>query len=125
MLKFFIFFLLSENVRLESDIQPNEPPKNVPIFNFSFLKDGFKIPSFLLGNFLKNWKAEDGNPEELGDYFEGDILFPISDSSGRSALANESYMWTNAIIPYVVTGKFSKFSARFQDSLFLLRFLDF
>jgi len=48
----------------------------------------------------------DVNPEELGEYAEGDILFPPS--IGRNALAAVSARWPNGIIPFVITPYFSE-----------------
>lgn len=55
-----------------------------------------------------NWKPgqNQGNPEELGSYFEGDIILPPSNS--RNALIDESSYWPNGIIPYEISGVFSE-----------------
>lgn len=45
-----------------------------------------------------------GNPEELGNYFEGDILFPVS--SARNGIVGQSYRWPNGIIPFEIVGGF-------------------
>uniref|UniRef100_A0A336KAV7 Metalloendopeptidase n=1 Tax=Culicoides sonorensis TaxID=179676 RepID=A0A336KAV7_CULSO len=44
------------------------------------------------------------NPEELGSYFEGDILMP--QIQGRSALADKSKRWPNGVVPYTFDGYF-------------------
>jgi hypothetical protein len=56
---------------------------------------------------LKNWNPEDGNPEEMGSYGEGDILV-VSEGQGRNGLSSQSSRWRNGVIPYVISGSFSK-----------------
>ncbi|KAK0162808.1 hypothetical protein PV327_006554 [Microctonus hyperodae] len=45
------------------------------------------------------------NPEELGSYAEGDILF--STPTMKTALAPEYYRWPGGIVPYAITGYFT------------------
>lgn len=45
------------------------------------------------------------NPEELGEYAEGDILFPAS--SLRNGLITPGLLWEDGIIPYEIKGHFS------------------
>ncbi|KAB0791561.1 hypothetical protein PPYR_03361 [Photinus pyralis] len=55
---------------------------------------------------LNEWREESGvNPEETGEYFEGDILLPADYS--KNGLLNETYRWTGAVIPYEIVGLFS------------------
>jgi hypothetical protein len=66
----------------------------------------FGEPDESVGRKLENWKPEDGNPEEMGSYGEGDILVP-SDQQGRNGLASQSSRWPGGIIPFVIAGNFS------------------
>lgn len=45
-----------------------------------------------------------GNPEELGNYFEGDILFP--ESKSRNGIVGQSYRWPNGVVPFEIVGGF-------------------
>lgn len=47
-----------------------------------------------------------GNPEELGNYAEGDILFVNSDL--RNGVRAPSKKWPNARVPYKLDGAFSE-----------------
>lgn len=47
------------------------------------------------------------NPEELGDYVEGDIIQTISGGLGRSS--SQIALWPGGTIPYVISGDFSKY----------------
>lgn len=67
----------------------------------------FALPSEKTGVFVKDWdENSESNPEELGEYAEGDILFP--NLAGRNGLKAESTRWPNAIIPYEINGAFGK-----------------
>lgn len=68
----------------------------------------FGTPSSEVGRKVENWKPgqNQGNPEELGSYLEGDILVPRSNL--RNALINESYYWPDGVIPYVIGGGYSE-----------------
>ncbi|XP_035719568.1 zinc metalloproteinase nas-13-like isoform X3 [Vespa mandarinia] len=61
------------------------------------------------------------NPEELGNYAEGDILFPLG--MGRNGLKAENARWPNGIIPYMISPYFGKieFSNIVRFFLFYLR----
>lgn len=68
----------------------------------------YGIPDEKTGEKLKEWKIESGtNPEEVGEYMEGDIIMPKP--LGRSGIAAESARWPNATVPYEINGRFSKF----------------
>lgn len=55
-----------------------------------------------VGKWTSNHKS--GNPEELGSYFEGDIIFPRGKS--RNGLIAESSRWPDAQIPFEIVGDF-------------------
>ncbi|XP_011704941.1 PREDICTED: zinc metalloproteinase nas-4-like, partial [Wasmannia auropunctata] len=46
------------------------------------------------------------NPEELGNYFQGDIM--LSNRTTRNGDANPFSRWPNRIIPYIISGQFSQ-----------------
>lgn len=65
------------------------------------------IVYLLKGEIVKRWKPDQGsNPEELGSYFEGDILSEPS-SQGRNGLANIRYRWPNKTVVYKFGGSIS------------------
>lgn len=68
----------------------------------------FGQPDMKTGEMLKNWSSTDEtNPEEMGSYLEGDILFPMNNSTNsRNGMVAQSYRWSNAVIPYEITGSF-------------------
>lgn len=67
----------------------------------------FGLPDMASGQMVQDWKPSDPwNPEELGNYFEGDILMPKQTSSARNGINGESYRWPNGIIPFEIKGNF-------------------
>ena len=40
------------------------------------------------------------NPEELGDYFEGDIV--LAPGQEKNGMIDERYRWPNGVIPYEI-----------------------
>lgn len=67
----------------------------------------FGEPSAESGNRVAQWNAEmNVNPEELGEYIEGDILFPSA--MGRNGLKPTSARWPNGVIPYMISPYFNK-----------------
>lgn len=67
----------------------------------------FGLPDMATGQLVNNWQPSDLlNPEELGNYFEGDILTAKRTSSARNGLVGESYRWPNGIIPFEIKGNF-------------------
>ncbi|XP_037032580.1 zinc metalloproteinase nas-4-like isoform X2 [Bradysia coprophila] len=69
----------------------------------------FGVPSREVGVEVANWNPDQnrGNPEELGTYLEGDILFPSPKS--RNGLIDETTRWPNATVPFEIVGDFGKF----------------
>lgn len=43
------------------------------------------------------------NPEELGNYFEGDIILP---HNGKNGLIKDVYRWPSGIVPFEIKGTF-------------------
>lgn len=66
----------------------------------------FGEPSKDVGLEVENWKdnQKSGNPEELGSYLEGDILFPRGMS--RNGLIAETYRWPDGQIPFEIVGDY-------------------
>lgn len=67
----------------------------------------YNEPSKVSGRLLTEWaKAKKkGNPEEQGNYFEGDIMIP---GEARNGVILAAQKWKNATVPYVIKGSFSK-----------------
>ncbi|KAM0734297.1 Zinc metalloproteinase nas-8 [Formica fusca] len=66
----------------------------------------YGFPNNETGRRVAQWhKDMDVNPEELGEYVEGDILFPPI--TGRNGLAAVSARWPNSIIPFVISPYFN------------------
>lgn len=65
----------------------------------------FGQPKTSTGEKVKNWSRNSTvNPEELGEYFEGDILVPVFKKNG---MINKFYRWKDGVIPYEIIGPFS------------------
>ncbi|KAF5290109.1 hypothetical protein FQA39_LY14890 [Lamprigera yunnana] len=66
----------------------------------------FGTPSTQSGTALEQWTVEsEVNPEEVGRYLEGDILFPIDAS--KNGLLNETARWPHAVVPYESSAAFT------------------
>lgn len=67
----------------------------------------YNQPNKRTGKNLKEWVSskQKGNPEEQGNYFEGDI---IVDTEGRNGVILTAQKWPGAKIPYEIVGSFSK-----------------
>ncbi|XP_050434322.1 uncharacterized protein LOC126841740 [Adelges cooleyi] len=66
----------------------------------------FGTPDKKSGEKVSTWKEGSAyNPEELGEYAEGDILHPIGE--GRNGLKATSSRWPKGIIPYEISPYFS------------------
>lgn len=65
----------------------------------------FGKPSNKTGDILSKWNESfEVNPEEIGEYLEGDILFP---TNVRNGLIATSARWKNGEIPYEIAGLFT------------------
>lgn len=75
------------------------------------------IPNVRAGKQLKEWSVlnKEGNPEEQGGYFEGDIIIDVE---GRNGIISDESLWKGGKIPYVVKGSFSK-----CEKIFLKQFI--
>lgn len=83
--------------------------RNLEIDLSSLDERAIGLPSEETGLKVDGWSPESGlNPEELGEYAEGDILF--SPSLARNGLYAHSSHWTNGIIPFEIKGSFSMYN---------------
>lgn len=66
---------------------------------------------FVAGEAVSNWDPNSElNPEELGEYAQGDILFPSNSSdTARNGLRAASAHWPKAVVPYEVNPYFSEY----------------
>lgn len=58
----------------------------------------------LLGLVLSHRPNEEVNPEEIGGFFEGDMILTeqqIENLRTRNGLLSTNYRWPNRIVPYV------------------------
>ncbi|XP_063833349.1 zinc metalloproteinase nas-14-like [Ostrinia nubilalis] len=69
--------------------------------------DAYGSPKNESGEALSQW-TEDSlmNPEEMGEYAEGDILMPSA--TVRNGMRDQTFRWANGIIPYVIEGYFNQ-----------------
>ncbi|XP_076231132.1 zinc metalloproteinase nas-1 [Calliopsis andreniformis] len=67
----------------------------------------FRFPDNATGDIVANWnEGWDQNPEELGSYAEGDILFPPQ-QLGKNGLKAESARWPGGVVPYMLSPYFN------------------
>ncbi|KAF4517887.1 hypothetical protein B566_EDAN001841 [Ephemera danica] len=60
------------------------------------------LPDRRVGEKVAKWKPGQGSPQELGSYFEGDIIEPPP-SLTRNGVIETRYRWPQGVIPYVGT----------------------
>lgn len=67
----------------------------------------YGLPDNETGLKVAQWhEGLDMNPEELGSYAEGDILFPST--MGRNGLKADTARWPNGVVPFVISPYFSE-----------------
>ncbi|XP_014208542.1 zinc metalloproteinase nas-13-like [Copidosoma floridanum] len=67
----------------------------------------FGSPSNETGARVDGWHEGLGvNPEELGEYAEGDILYPLA--MARNGVKAESARWPNGVVPFVISPYFNE-----------------
>ena len=77
-------------------------------------------PSNKTGLKVSQWHEGMGvNPEELGEYVEGDILFPSA--MARNGLKASSARWPDGVIPYMISPFFSKKFSKYVIIYFRLQ----
>ncbi|XP_034183444.1 zinc metalloproteinase nas-13-like [Osmia lignaria lignaria] len=74
--------------------------------HFGHLEDFlYGLPDGKTGRRVAEWHENmTSNPEELGSYVEGDILFPMG--TGRNGLRASSATWPNGVVPYIISPYF-------------------
>ncbi|KAL5273547.1 hypothetical protein ACFFRR_000344 [Megaselia abdita] len=96
-----VVFLFCEGRSALTDEEADEP-----ILDLSKLgPDIYGYPDEELGETLENIQDMNFNPEEIGYYYEGDILYPRSQQ--RNGLAEESFRWKNGVVPVEIRGLFT------------------
>jgi len=69
--------------------------------------EAFGLPDENVGQLVESWnESSNMNPEELGSYYEGDIL--IEAGEGRSAVRDKALLWPGGVIPYEIEPVFRK-----------------
>ncbi|XP_026333154.1 zinc metalloproteinase nas-4 [Hyposmocoma kahamanoa] len=67
----------------------------------------YGLPSNESGDALSTWSESSlMNPEEMGEYAEGDILMPTPTT--RNGVKGETSRWPDGIIPYVIEGYYNQ-----------------
>lgn len=78
----------------------------------------YGVPDERTGEMIKGLNPENlTNPEELGNYAEGDILFPKP--ATRNGLRDPSKHWPNGVVPFVIEGSFSKITLTYTQTHFV------
>lgn len=77
----------------------------------------FREPSNQTGLLVASYdpNKNDLNPEEMGEYLEGDILIPPS--FARNGLVAVSSHWPGAMVPFEIRGYFGKSFTAFDVNL--------
>lgn len=76
-------------------------------FGSSIFREPNNETGLLVASYDPN--TDDRNPEEMGDYLEGDILIPRSQVQGRNGLIAMSSHWPSAIVPFEISGYFGMY----------------
>jgi hypothetical protein len=118
-MKLFLWFVticlplvMTQPVNLRAEEEENEVQDNggeSDLFN-GLVHLGtaiFGTPDIKSGEAVSKWKETSQlNPEEMGEYAEGDILHPIGNS--RNGLKATSSRWPKGVIPYEISPYFGK-----------------
>ncbi|XP_072377447.1 hatching enzyme 1.2-like [Diabrotica undecimpunctata] len=65
----------------------------------------FTIYSILNAAPLDSWdESNSQNPEEFGEYYEGDIFMP---HGGRNGIVGEALRWNNGVVPFEISGYYN------------------
>lgn len=77
-----------------------------PLEPLHYGETAFGVPDEKTGAKVGDWSPSSSkvNPEELGEYLEGDILFPNRAKNGLLAF---SAKWDGGIVPYVISGPYN------------------
>jgi len=82
------------------------------------LESALTIPDNESGVKVSQWTEDmNVNPEELGNYLEGDIMVTKGTLNG---VRNKKLRWPNGVIPYVIKGNFGRY---LESSTIFLQFV--
>lgn len=104
----FFFNTLTGHPLLFDDNDIDEDFDDNNIIDISHLdRSAFGKPDNGSGERLANYNPSTDlqNPEELGNYLEGDILMPTT-HLGRNGLSASTSRWPNGVVPFVIQGSF-------------------
>lgn len=95
----FVISLLKITSVFSSPLTMSEPTDD--IIDLARFGDAiYGDPNDSVGRMVDEWSPDSKmNPEELGSYFQGDILIPTEE--GRNGLVKESTRWPNGVVPYI------------------------
>lgn len=73
---------------------------------FIFMSHLEPMPNLRVGELVANYNPENSlrNPEELGNYVEGDMV--MRSERGRTALTSPTARWPDGIVPFEINGNF-------------------
>ncbi|XP_055377863.1 hatching enzyme 1.2-like [Condylostylus longicornis] len=103
-----------QNIKCDTDLTEfeNEQPLDIS----EVVGRTYGTPDPEVGEHLKKLNLTTINPEEIGSYFEGDILKPAV--RGRNGMLDEVYRWPDGTVPYEIRGSFSKNDLNLISSAF-------
>lgn len=90
-------------------IEDNHVDEETPSIDLSqYGSSIFGVPSNKTGQLVASYDPNTSalNPEELGEYLEGDMLMPPD--MGRNGLIASSSRWPGGIVPFEISGYFGK-----------------
>lgn len=106
----FVFYLASCSPSFFSELTGIEDSSDEDLsimeHLLSYGESLFSSPDSKAGEAVSAWSPDKlTNPEELGTYLEGDILFPRKLT--KNGLKAKSARWPKAKVPYVIQGLFN------------------
>lgn len=88
-------------------IEDNSIDEDVPVIDLSqYGSSIFGVPSNRTGQLVASYdpNTSELNPEELGEYLEGDMLMPPG--LGRNGLIASTSHWSGGVVPFEISGYF-------------------
>lgn len=100
-----VFSSLVSSLPIENEVDIDDGSDDMP--DLSYMEERiFQSPNPETGKLLLTWnETSEVNPEELGEYAEGDIVFP---KKSRNGLIARTARWPNGVIPYEIKGYFDQ-----------------
>lgn len=101
------FILLTSRTFLTFPLQDENSLDETIAIDLSYLGEKvFVNPNPETGRRVEVWNETSlENPEELGEYAEGDIVFPKMSRNGLIAM---TFRWPNGVVPYEIGGYYSE-----------------